>query len=267
VVLIYGNNSPNVARKYCNILILVVTDSYHNGQNPCGEKQLQQYNRFVVKGLFQQRWISWSNFAQCSLLLHMGQTKHFSLLYFGQDLFAVYFILGQHIFMVDFLFGPLLFALNFILGFSLFCSLLFVKPSTIKLYIIFGTRPFQQISPTCQIPNSHVWKYIQKTTISDGTEQTEHTWNSSNRSKTSLLQCVECLQPDMLTTIASTNYKYICPFPFSGFRLQISLTRTFKNIQTRSSCKRENTIINKNGHSFYTSITAARSVFYFSLVG
>jgi hypothetical protein len=55
VVLIYGNNSPNVARNYRKILILVVTDSYHNGQNLCGEKQLPQYNRFMVKGLFQQR--------------------------------------------------------------------------------------------------------------------------------------------------------------------------------------------------------------------
>jgi hypothetical protein len=55
VVLLYGNNSPNVARNYYNILILVVTYSYHNGQNLCGEKQLRQYNQFVVKGLFQQR--------------------------------------------------------------------------------------------------------------------------------------------------------------------------------------------------------------------
>jgi hypothetical protein len=40
VVLIYGNNSPNVARNYCNILILVVKDSYHNNHNLCGEKQI-----------------------------------------------------------------------------------------------------------------------------------------------------------------------------------------------------------------------------------
>jgi hypothetical protein len=59
VVLIYGNNSPNMARNYCNILILVVTDRYHNDQNLCGEKQLRQYNRFMVKCLLQQRQILW----------------------------------------------------------------------------------------------------------------------------------------------------------------------------------------------------------------
>jgi hypothetical protein len=48
VAFSYSNNIVVVATKNCNILFLVVIKSYHDAQNICGEKFLQQYKHFVV---------------------------------------------------------------------------------------------------------------------------------------------------------------------------------------------------------------------------
>jgi hypothetical protein len=78
MVLIYGNNSPNVARNYCNILILVVTDSYHNDHNLCGEKQIAtiqpvrgkrsiatKTNFVVSRGYHNKQHVCGANLLQC----------------------------------------------------------------------------------------------------------------------------------------------------------------------------------------------------------
>jgi hypothetical protein len=63
-----------VAVTYCNILVLVVTDTYHSIRNICGERLLRQYKYFVAKELFQQNQNWWHEVVISTVCLFMAKS-------------------------------------------------------------------------------------------------------------------------------------------------------------------------------------------------